>query len=87
VNVQVRRLVDWVKRQERVPVYLAGSVRLNDGKKLAVIITDLSSDGCKVQSRQMLPIGEIVELAVPGRVSLHASIRWSLAGETGLQYI
>jgi len=70
-----------------MPAYLSASVRFGDGKRVAATITDLSSDGCKISSRQMLPVGELVELMVPGRESFQASVRWSTVDKAGLKFI
>jgi hypothetical protein len=70
-----------------MPVYLCGSLGLRDGRSLFVTITDLSSEGCKIRSTQMLPIGEIVRLEVPGRDTVRASVRWSMSGEAGLRFV
>lgn len=81
------RTPGWIKRADRQAIYVSASVRLSDGRKISVVLTDASSDGCKVSCRQVLPIGEIVELAVPGRATIHASVRWWTPGNAGLQFI
>ena len=82
----MRRRVGWVKRADRIPVYLDGWIRIGKGERHSVIVTDLSSDGCKVRLRQMLPIGETVELDV-GQQKFEASVRWSVLGAAGLRYL
>jgi hypothetical protein len=35
----------------------------------------------------MLPIGEIVQLAVQGRDIIPVSVRWTICGKAGLRFI
>jgi hypothetical protein len=51
---------------------------------MSVIITDISSDGCKLSCRKTLPIGEFIELSVPGCAIFKAQVRWWRSGEAGL---
>lgn len=83
----MRRFPGWVKRADRNAAYISASVRLADGRKIAAVITDISSDGCKVSCRRMLPIGEVVELAIAGRASFNASVRWWVPGNAGLRFV
>ena len=83
----MRRMPGWISRADRKPVYLCGSLGLRDGRSLFVTLTDVSSEGCRIRTTQILPIGEVVRLEVPGRESVRASIRWSLSGEAGLRFV
>ena len=83
----MRRFPGWVKRADRNAAYVSASVRLRDGRKIAVVITDISSDGCKLNCRRTLPIGELVELAIPGGASFQASVRWWVPGNAGLNFV
>ena len=47
----------------------------------------MSAQGCKVSAHYLLPIGAIVQLLVPGRDILPASIRWSMLGKAGLFFL
>jgi hypothetical protein len=82
-----RRTVGWVKRADRTPVHLTGLLHLSDGRKIGVVVTDLSAQGCKVSAHYLLPIGAIVQLLVPGRDMMPASIRWSMLGKAGLFFL
>lgn len=65
----------------------AGSICFRSGRTLSVTITDLSALGCKVQSAEMLPIGEIVDLDLGGGDTRKASIRWSVLDRAGLLFM
>lgn len=82
-----RRAVGWVKRADRTPVHLTGLIHLSDGRKIGVVVTDMSAKGCKVSAHHLLPIGAIVQLLVPGRDIMPASIRWSIFGKAGLYFL
>ena len=73
--------------RDRMGNSLTASVRLGDGSNMAVLISDLASDGCKISTRRMLPVGETIRLDVPGRQSFQASVRWTTAARAGLKFI
>jgi hypothetical protein len=75
----------WVKRADREATFVTASIRFGTDKKVAVTITDISRDGCKLMCRETLPIGEVVELTV-GRTKLNASVRWWTPGAAGLLF-
>ena len=83
----MRRMPGWIKRNDRQPTYLSASVRLHGGRKIPVVITDLSSDGCKVSCRQTLPVAEMVELSVKGGAMFRANVRWWIPGKAGLLFV
>lgn len=83
----MRRTAGWIKRADRPPVHLPGLLHLADGRKVGVVVTDMSAEGCKVSAHYPLPIGAIVQLAVPGRDMMPASIRWSMLGKAGLFFL
>lgn len=74
-------------RADADPVLLYGSLRLGDGQRLAVTITNVSPDGCKLDVSEMLPVGAVVELDVPDRMVMHANVRWSTQCRAGLQFV
>lgn len=83
----MRRMPGWVKRSDRQPTYLSASVRVSDGRKIPVVIIDLSSNGCKVSCRQILPVADTVELSVKGGAKFRANVRWWTPGKAGLLFI
>ena len=68
-------------------MHLSGLLHLSDGRKVGVVVTDMSTHGCKVSAHHLLPIGAIVQLLVPGREMVSASIRWSMLGKAGLFFL
>jgi hypothetical protein len=76
-----------VPRADRRAVWIDASVRLSSGRKLPVTIVDSSEGGCKIRCLHILPIGEIVQLEIPGFHPNTASVRWSLLGRAGLRFI
>lgn len=78
------RLPGWIDRDDREPVSFTGAVVLPDGTAIPVIVTDVSSAGCRVQCDATLPIAKTVRLEVGGR-SVDADVRWALPGMAGLR--
>jgi hypothetical protein len=75
------------KRANRPLVRLRGSIHLSNGLRFPVTVTDVSEEGCKVASNQMLPIGEIVQLKIQGSEMVPVSVRWAILGKAGLRFI
>lgn len=70
-----------------MPVDLDALIRLSDGREVAVAILDLSSNGCRVSTRQMIPVGDVVQLVVPDRHSFQAYVGWTTLNRAGLKFI
>lgn len=81
----MQRMLGWVSRRERQPASLAGSLLLEDGRSIDVMITDSSVEGCQINSAHNLPIGETVTLQCAAQV-LKANVRWALLGRAGLRF-
>ena len=75
------------KRAYRPLVRLPGFIHLSNGLRFPVTVTDVSEEGCKVACNHMLPIGEIVQLAIQGRDLVPVSVRWAILGKAGLRFI
>lgn len=76
----------WIPRGHRDPVSLSGFAVLSDGREIAVHLTDLSKEGCRVDSDEPLRIGESLRLNVEHFEGVAASVRWSLFGTAGLRF-
>lgn len=63
-----------------------GVIALGDGRQIAVELTDLSAEGCKVTTAETLAIGTSVTLEVDGFDDASASVRWALNGIAGLRF-
>lgn len=83
----MRRTAGWVERADRASVHMTGLLHLSDGRKVGVVVTDMSAAGCKISAHHLLPIGAIVQLAVSGREIMPVSIRWSMLGKAGLLFL
>jgi hypothetical protein len=68
-------------------VDLDALIRLSDGREVAVAILDLSSKGCRVSTRQMIPVGDVVQLVVPDHNSFRAYVGWTTLNRAGLKFI
>ena len=53
----------------------------------AVIVTDISREGCRLEAEDMLKIGETVQLEVPKYGLFPAQIRWALGNEAGAIFL
>ena len=80
------RMPGWVARPDRADVMIKAGLRVA-GRDLPVTIIDMSERGCKIRCLEILPIGEVVELAIPAFQPNAASVRWSLPGMAGLRFI
>ena len=82
----MKRVPGWVAREDRETVSLSGLATLSDGRVLSVRLTDISRDGCRVQSDETLGIGECVELSVGPLEAIPGKVRWSLFGTAGIRF-
>ena len=65
---------------------MRGVIALGNGRRIAVELTDLSAEGCKVTAAETLVIGTTVDLQVDGFDDVAASVRWALNGIAGLRF-
>lgn len=78
------RIPAWVEREEREPVSLDASIVLPDGRSVAVVIRDVSANGCCVECDEVLPIAQTIQVDL-GDDRFEAEVRWALSGAAGLQ--
>jgi hypothetical protein len=83
----MRGLATSVQQNRTLPITLYGSIRVGDGRRIAVTVTEISSDRCKLDTPEMLPVGAVVWLDVPGRKPISASVHWSVIGKSGLRFL
>lgn len=72
-----------VKRAPRVDVRRRATLVSPNGRQIAVVVLDVSSGGFRVQTEEMLKIGEFVTLRTAHQDDVSAQIRWSLGQEAG----
>lgn len=77
----------WISRNDRDRVSLDGSVRLADGREVAVSVVDLSRDGCRIESEETLTIGEEIVVSAPAVGTVAGTVRWSLFGTAGVRFL
>lgn len=75
-----------LKRRERRAVDLQGFAARQDGSTAVVKVTDLSYDGCGIETTAVLRPGERIELRVLNRGALSAVVRWCAKGQAGLAF-
>jgi hypothetical protein len=73
--------------RDRHAATLHGFVARPDGSTAAVKLTDLSYDGCGIETATEFHAGERVHLAVTGRGAMAAEVRWCSHGRAGLMFV
>jgi len=76
-----------IKRAPRVDTRFNATLIDSDGGKHDVIVTDISREGCRLEAKEMLKIGETVQLEVPKYGLYPAQIRWALGNEAGAVFL
>lgn len=77
----------WIGRKDRNEIDVEATVLRGDGERVAVRLTNLSNEGCRLQTPEMFRIGEHVSIALPRIGSVRAQVRWALPGSAGTQFI
>ncbi|QDP20209.1 PilZ domain-containing protein [Sphingomonas xanthus] len=76
-----------IKRSPRVDTRFPATLINADGDSVAVIVTDVSREGCRLETGDTLKIGEKVELRVPKLGTYPAQIRWALGNDAGAIFL
>jgi hypothetical protein len=71
----------------RRPVTLRAQATRNDGSVFDATLTDLSYEGCGLQSRSPLRVGEAVRLTVEHGGTIRATVRWAFGSRAGLLFL
>jgi hypothetical protein len=82
----MERKPGWSSRNDRTDVDFAGIVIRADGSHQAVQVTNISEDGCRIESDMQLSIGEWVTIRIPGHAQWRARVRWALMDSAGLKF-
>lgn len=77
------RIPGHIARTPRVSVAHEATLVMSDGSEHAVTITDVSSGGFHLRTKETLPIGARVFLRVPRYGDFPAQIRWALGDDAG----
>ena len=73
----------YLKREPRIAVRCEAVLVEEDGHSLDVVVTDVSRDGFKLESRAELEVGSQVILLVTKMAPVKALIRWTRGSEAG----
>ena len=76
-----------VKRAPRVDTKFKAKLTDSDGNVVPVTVVDLSREGCRLETAEMLEIGEKVQIEVPKYGNFPAQIRWALGNEAGAVFL
>ncbi|WP_294121829.1 PilZ domain-containing protein [Sphingomonas sp.] len=76
-----------IKRSPRVDTRFEATLIDSDGSKHSVIVTDISREGCRLETSDLLKIGESVQIEVPKYGLFPAQIRWALGDEAGAVFL
>jgi hypothetical protein len=83
----MQRMHGWIGRKDRQPVAVDAVVHRADGTSAAVKLSNVSDEGCRIETGDDLRIGEQVEIAIPEFGQLKAQVRWALAGSAGAKFL
>lgn len=76
-----------IKRSPRVDTRFNATLTDSDGGKHVVVVTDISREGCRLETSELLKIGEQVQIEVPKYGTYPAQIRWALGTEAGAVFL
>ena len=76
-----------IQRAPRVATYYGAALTDADGGLIAVVVTDISREGCRLETDGSLEIGEQVEIKVERYGSFAAQIRWIAGKQAGARFL
>jgi len=77
----------WIGRKDRNDIDVEATVLRDDGARVAVKLTNLSAEGCRIECDEVFRIGEHVSIGIARIGNLRAKIRWALPGAAGTQFV
>jgi hypothetical protein len=77
----------FIKRAPRVDTKFDAALIDSDGGRIPVVVTDLSREGCRLETDGSLKIGERVQIEVPKYGTFPAQIRWAVNNEAGAVFL
>jgi hypothetical protein len=83
----MRRMHGWVSRKDRHPVEIDAVVQRDDGSRAEVRLSDLTDEGCRIETDDHFRIGEQLQIAIPRMGQLNAQVRWALPGRAGARFL
>ena len=85
--MHVQRMHGWVGRKDRDNVEVDAVVYRDGGDTVRVKLTNVSDQGCRMESGETFRIGELVHISLPEMGRVQAQVRWALPGSAGAQFI
>ena len=77
----------WIRKSERLPVLLRGCCRSRSGFRDDVVITDISAEGCRVESRSStLRTGDLVLVRLQGLEGQTGTVCWTENTALGIRF-
>ena len=76
-----------IQRAPRVSTHYGAALTDADGGTIDVIVTDISREGCRLETDGSLEIGEQVEIKVERYGSFAAQIRWIAGKQAGARFL
>ena len=83
----MHRMHGWIGRKDRDEVAIPAIVHRDDGSRQSVTLSNLSRDGCRIESDGHFRIGERLKIAIPSMGQVKAQVRWALPGSAGARFL
>ena len=77
----------FIKRAPRVDTHIRAVVADAEGETMPVVVTDISREGCKLETESTLTIGEQIEIQIDRYGSYSAKVRWAIGKEAGAVFL
>src|SRR5512135_3736867 len=85
--IVVQRMHGWIGRKDRDAVEMEAVVHRGDGSSQAVRLTNVSIEGCRIETGENFRIGEWLAIAIPDIGEVKAQVRWALPGSAGARFL
>jgi hypothetical protein len=76
----------WIGRKDRERVEIDAVIHRGDGTEEPVRLSNVSEDGCRIESDGHFRIGERLQIAIPKMGHMNAQVRWALPGSAGARF-
>jgi len=81
------KFLDWARSQERRGVEIPAIAYRSDGKRLGVLISDLSYDGCQLSvSEDIQPDEKLTIVIFELGTEILATVRWRQGNRHGVRF-
>jgi hypothetical protein len=83
----MKSVLSQTDRESRSARSVEVFLRRQDGREIKTLLTNVSERGCRLMPREALEVDELVRIEVPRVGSVAATVRWSLDGHAGAEFI